>query len=68
MNSGIVEAWTGVILLYPISETASKIHSASGGVSASHARDWASVVAGALVIRRSGAILETTMVNVCKEP
>ena len=63
MNSGIVEACTGVILLYPIFETASKIHSARGGVSASHARGGASVVTGALGIGRSGAIFETAMVN-----
>ena len=63
MNSGIVEAWTGVILLYPISETASKIQSASGGVIASHSREGASVVAGALTVGRSGAISENTIVN-----
>ena len=39
INRGIVEAWTGVILLKPMLATASIIHSASEGVKASHARD-----------------------------
>lgn len=39
MKSGIVEACTGVIPKKPILVTASRIHSASGGVNASHARD-----------------------------
>lgn len=38
MNNGIVEACTGVMRLKPILDTASNIHSASGGVRASHAR------------------------------
>ncbi len=39
MNKGIVEAWTGVIRLKPMLSTASIIHSASGGVNPSQARD-----------------------------
>jgi hypothetical protein len=38
MNSGIVDACTGVILKKPMLETASSIHSESEGVNASHAR------------------------------
>lgn len=38
MNRGIVEACTGVIRLNPMLDTASSIHSASGGVKASQAR------------------------------
>lgn len=38
-NKGIVEACTGVILLKPMLETASIIHSAKEGVSASQARN-----------------------------
>lgn len=37
MKRGMVEACTGVILAKPIAAMASSIHSASGGVSASHA-------------------------------
>lgn len=37
MNRGIVDAWTGVIREKPIAEIASRIHSESGGVSASQA-------------------------------
>lgn len=54
MNRGIVEACTGVIRLNPMLDTASSIHSASGGVKASHARGDAvvigSVVWGLIVI------------------
>lgn len=39
MNSGIVDAWTGVMRLKPMDATASMIHSASGGVRASHERE-----------------------------
>ena len=39
MNSGIVDACTGVILEKPMLETASSIHSESEGVNASHARE-----------------------------
>lgn len=38
MNSGIVEACTGVMRLKPLEEMASRSHSDSGGVSASQAR------------------------------
>ena len=37
MKRGIVDAWTGVILPKPIDVIASRIHSARGGVKASHA-------------------------------
>lgn len=37
VNKGMAEAWTGVILEKPIEETASRIHSARGGVRASQA-------------------------------
>ena len=39
MNSGIVEAWTGVMRFKPILVTASMIHSARGGVSVSQVRE-----------------------------
>lgn len=39
MNSGIVEAWTGVMRFKPILVTASIIHPARGGVSVSQARE-----------------------------
>ena len=37
MKSGIVEAWTGVMRLNPMLDTASRIHSANGGVMPFHA-------------------------------
>ena len=40
MKSGMVDACTGVGLLSPILATASRIHSESAGVSASHARSF----------------------------
>lgn len=39
MNSGIAEAWTGVMRFKPMLDTASMIHSAKGGLSVSQARD-----------------------------
>lgn len=39
MNSGIVEAWTGVMRFMPILVNASMIHSARGGLSVSQARE-----------------------------
>lgn len=39
MNSGIVEAWTGVMRFKPILVNASIIHSARGGLSVSQARE-----------------------------
>jgi hypothetical protein len=56
MNSGIVEAWTGVILLKSITFIASKIHSAKGGVKASQAL-------GSFLLVMSGAILR--WLNLC---
>jgi len=47
----MVEAWTGVILVNPIEEIASRIHSASGGVRASQAL-------GSFFSSSLGAILE----------
>jgi hypothetical protein len=54
MNRGIVEACTGVIRENPIAETASRIHSDSGGVRASHAlEDNADGGLGAIMNRRT---------------
>lgn len=40
MNRGIVLLWTGVIFApHPMAAIASRIHSGSEGVNASHARD-----------------------------
>jgi len=47
INSGMVEACTGVIRVYPMSATAPRIHSANEGVNASQARD--AFVNGAIV-------------------
>jgi len=65
MNNGIVDAWTGVIRWKPMLEIASRIHSASGGVRASHARE--EVETGALeeVLAASGAISLTPDWSVC---
>ena len=52
----MVEACTGVIRENPILETASRIHSASGGVKASHARDEEAGASFEEALAASGAI------------
>ncbi len=56
MKRGIVEACTGVIREKPMLATASKIHSASDGVKASHARDEGEDAALGAALATSGAI------------
>jgi len=57
MKRGIVEACTGVIRKKPMLVTASRIHSASAGVKASHARDdEEDLVALDVALAVSGAI------------
>ena len=61
MKSGIQLAWTGVILLKPMLETAERIHPDNSGLRASHALEVGDCVADVLILasrERSGAILE----------
>lgn len=61
MNSGIVEACTGVMRLKPMLDTASKIHSAREGVKPSHARDDGDTVVLTGECERMGAMMMMMM-------